>query len=213
MHRAANVVAAMMVVKEPTRLLSLRYLQTILMVQLSREFGVGSELIPESLPNRFDARTHLISAGPEPGAIPGSDIACGIFTRCKKAVLGITLRLAGSQHGRCAMICTRTPSGLVPYAPRLPLHRLSPPGYGPRRLVTLSSRPLSPTTSSQPTLSPRPTRHLSRRPPALYPWITDAYHAVYVGAPLHYYELTSISKTHKGWRRSSVLKKGDVSIA
>ena len=24
--------------------------------------------------NRFDARTHLISAGPEPGAIPGSDI-------------------------------------------------------------------------------------------------------------------------------------------
>jgi len=47
--------------------------------------------------NRFDARTHLISAGPEPGAIPGSDIACGIFTRCKKAVLGITLRLAGSQ--------------------------------------------------------------------------------------------------------------------
>ena len=44
-------------------------------------------------------------------------------------------------------------------------------------------------------------------------WITDAYHAVYVGAPLHYYELTSISKTHKGWRRGSVLKKGDVSIA
>jgi hypothetical protein len=49
-HRAVNVVAAMMVVKEPTRLPSLRYLQTILMVQLSREFGVGSELIPESLP-------------------------------------------------------------------------------------------------------------------------------------------------------------------
>jgi len=37
--------------------------------------------------------------------------------------------------------------------------------------------------------------------------------AVYVGAPLHYYELTSISKTHKEWRRGSVLKKGDVSIA
>ena len=49
-HRAVNVVAAMMVVKEPTRLPSLRYLQTILMVRLSREFGVGSELIPESLP-------------------------------------------------------------------------------------------------------------------------------------------------------------------
>jgi hypothetical protein len=47
--------------------------------------------------NRFDARTHLIPVSPEQRATQGSDIGGDILTRCKKAVLGITLRLAGSQ--------------------------------------------------------------------------------------------------------------------
>ncbi len=48
-------------------------------------------------PNRFDARTHLLPVSPEQRATQGSDIGGDILTRCKKAVLGITLRLAGSQ--------------------------------------------------------------------------------------------------------------------
>ena len=47
--------------------------------------------------NRFDARTHLMPDSPEQRAAQGSDIGGDILTRCKKAVLGITLRLAGSQ--------------------------------------------------------------------------------------------------------------------